>query len=150
MVQPREAPPQPNITPPPPIPVPPVPQEKRVEYKEPPAQMNTGTPPPVTPPGPHYVAGKWSYPSGDVLADLYPDRALNDEVEGTVTIDCAINASGRVTSCDVVNESPKGYGFAAATVKAFIKYAKVDPSSVGGQLRDGDRRKFTYKWTLPG
>jgi protein TonB len=140
----------PSVTPPPPIPVPPVPQEKHQEYKEPPQQMNTGTPPPVTPPGPHYVAGKWSYPSGDVLADMYPDRALNDEVEGTVTIDCAINASGRVTSCDVINESPKGYGFAAATVKAFIRYAKVDPSSVGGQLRDGDRRKFTYKWTLPG
>jgi len=134
--------------PPPPIPVPPVPQEKRVEYKEPPAQMNTGTPPPVSPPGPHYVGGDWKVPGSAEMSDSYPDRAANDEVEGTVTIDCAVSASGKVTSCDILNESPKGYGFGAATVKLFIRYAKVAPSSVGGSLRDGDRKKFTYKWQL--
>ncbi|MGA9659068.1 MAG: TonB family protein, partial [Asticcacaulis sp.] len=146
VVQPREAPPVPSVTPPPPIPVPPVPQDKRVEYKEPPAEMNKGTPPPVAPPGPRYVAGQWTYPRGDQMANSYPSRAIDDEVEGTVTIDCAINSSGKVTSCDILNESPKGYGFGAATVKAFIRYAKVEPKSVGGELRDGDRKKFTYKW----
>ena len=82
------------------------------------------------------------------MADSYPDRAANDEVEGTVTIDCAINSSGRVTSCDILSENPKGYGFGAATVKLFIKYAHVDPGSVDGQLQEGARKKFTYKWVL--
>ena len=94
------------------------------------------------------MAGNWTYPGQDQMADLYPDRALNDEVEGSVTIDCAVNSAGRVTSCDIINESPKGYGFGAATVRGFIKGAHVDPSSVGGQLEDGARKKFVYKWQL--
>ncbi|WP_236621644.1 TonB family protein [Asticcacaulis benevestitus] len=148
VVQPRETPPIPSVTPPPPIPVPPVPQEKRQEYTAPPAAMNTGTPPPVVAAGPRYVAGDWSYPGTDQMADSYPDRAASDEVEGTVTIDCTVSAAGRVTGCNIISESPKGYGFGAATVKLFVKYAKVKPSSVGGELREGDRKKFTYKWQL--
>jgi len=103
---------------------------------------------PPAPPGPRYVSGKWTYPTSDQMQDLYPDRALENEVEGTVVIDCTINASGRVTGCDVLSETPKGYGFGAATVKGFLKGSKVEPSSVEGSLRDGDRKKFTYKWTL--
>jgi protein TonB len=59
-----------------------------------------------------------------------------------------MNSAGRITSCDIISENPKGYGFGQATVKAFIRHAKVKPASVGGELRDGDRRKFTYKWQL--
>ncbi len=147
MVQPRVTPPT-DIAPPPPIPVPPVPESKHVDYTAPPAEMNHGTPPPVAPPSPHYVEGRWSYPGSDQMADLYPPRAQDNEVEGTVTIDCAINEAGKVTNCDIISESPAGYGFGQATVKAFIRYAHVDPSSVGGQLQGGARKKFTYKWTL--
>ena len=107
---------------------------------------DTSTPP--SNPGPHYVEGKWTYPQGDQMSASYPERAMDNEVEGSVTIDCSINSSGRVTACDILNETPKGYGFGAATVKLFTKYAKVDPSTVGGALRDGDRKKFVYKWVL--
>ncbi len=97
---------------------------------------------------PRYIGGDWTYPGSDEMGDLYPPRAQDNEIEGTVTIDCAVNATGRVTGCDILSESPAGYGFGLATVKAFIHYAHVDPASVDGGLRDGDRKKFTYKWTL--
>lgn len=122
-------------------------KEDRVETKEPPAVIRND-PPVEAPKGPKYVEGKWTYPKGDAMQDLYPEKALENDVTGTVVIDCAINSQGRVTSCDVISETPKGYGFGAATVKGFLKGARVDPSSVGGELRDGDRKKFTYKWTL--
>jgi protein TonB len=97
---------------------------------------------------PRYVKGAWTFPTGTDMAGLYPPRALDNEVEGSVTIDCAINGSGRIKACDIISETPKGYGFGKATVTAFLKYAAVKPSSVDGQLRDGDRRRFTYVWTL--
>ncbi len=92
-------------------------------------------------------AGEWSYPGSDMMGDLYPPKAQDNHVEGTVTIDCAVNAIGRVTHCDILNESPAGYGFGEATVKGFIRYAHVNPASVGGSI-DGARQKFTYKWSL--
>ncbi len=102
------------------------------------------------PPAPRHIEGRWTYPDSDRMSGLYPPRALEDEVEGTVTIDCAVDASGRVTGCDILSESPAGYGFGLATVKAFIRYAHVDPNSVDGGVIDGDRKTFTYKWTLDG
>lgn len=102
----------------------------------------------VTAPEARYVKGVWKFPTSDAMVDLYPARAVENEVEGTVTIDCAINGAGHIKACDIVSETPKGYGFGKATVTAFLKYATVKPSSVDGQLQDGDRRRFTYQWTL--
>lgn len=120
--------------PPPPIPVPPVPSGPPHAS----APNHAGS----------YIAGNWTYPSSESAANAYPEKALQDEVEGRVTIDCAVDASGKLTSCDVVSETPLGYGFGAATVKIFLEGAYVDPASVQGGVVSGCRRKFTYVWAL--
>ena len=133
-----------DVAPPPPIPVPPVKKEQRVEYTEPPAQMNTGTPPPVAPPAPAYVSAKWSkFPN---LDDYYPERASEDEVEGSATIECQILSADGKVKCSVVSETPKGYGFGAAAVRAIEARGRVDTG--GGQVQPGQRLKQTFRFQL--
>ena len=118
----------------PPIPVPPVPMG-----------------PPVAPTPNHagnYIAGNWTYPTSENAGAAYPAKAIADAVGGRVTIDCAVDASGRLTSCDIVSETPPDYGFGAATVKMFLEEAHVDPASVQGGLVAGCRKKFVYAWTV--
>ena len=143
VVQPPGAPPT-DVAPPPPIPVPPVPKEQKQEYTEPPRQMNTGTPPPVAPPAPAYVSAKWSkFPN---LDDYYPERASEDEVEGSATIECQILSTDGKVKCSVVSETPKGYGFGAAAVRAIESRGRVDTG--GGQVQPGQKLKQTFRFQL--
>jgi protein TonB len=76
------------------------------------AQSTTGpwtapaAPPPATPSPPN------------PLADLYPERAQRMEVEGDVAIRCVVTTTGMLSSCVVVHESPVGFGFGDATLRA--------------------------------
>ena len=79
----------------------------------------------------------------DVM-DYYPARAMNDEQQGVATIDCIVQADGRLADCVIVSESPKGYGFGAATVRMFEDLAHEDMAS----HKPGDHQKFTFKWRL--
>ncbi|HVZ30368.1 MAG TPA: hypothetical protein VG839_08240 [Asticcacaulis sp.] len=145
MVQPRETPPT-DIKPPPPIPVPPVKAEDHQDYKEPPQQMNTGVPPPVST-GPHYVAARWSkFPSSENFADYYPERASNDEVEGSATIECQVTTPQGNVKCRVLSETPSGYGFGTAAVKVIEKYGRADTSA--GEVQVGSLMKVTSRFQL--
>ena len=118
----------------PPIPVPPVPFAS-----SPPSPANsTGT----------YLAGNWTYPGPDEAAADYPAGAQAAEIEGRVTLDCQVAATGKLIACDVIAENPPGYGFGSATVELFMSAAHVDPASVPGGIPAGARKKFTYAWLL--
>ncbi len=142
MVQPRETPPT-DIKPPPPIPVPPVKAEDHQDYKEPPVQMNTGTPPPVAT-GPRYVAARWTkFPD---INDYYPQRATDDEVEGSATVECSVVSGDGKVKCKVVSENPGGYGFGAALVKAIEARGRADTSV--GEIQVGATMKVTARFQL--
>jgi len=95
-----------------------------------------------------YAEAKTTYPSAEVMATLYPPRARDDKKEGMVTLACTVAPSGHLSSCDIVNQWPAGYGFGTAYVKALLKYYTVDPTSVEGGIQPGDFEFFTYQWTL--
>ncbi len=81
--------------------------------------------------------------------DYYPARALNEEVQGVATIDCVVQQNGSLALCVIVSEGPRGYGFGAATIKAFSKTYNVKEHPELTQPHDpGDHIQLTYHWTL--
>ena len=95
-----------------------------------------------------YAHAKWTYPDSEQMAKLYPMRAENERVSGIAVIACLITPDGYMDRCAVANEAPKDYGFGVATATAFVKYTRVDPSTVEGGIKPGDFKVFTYKWLM--
>ena len=96
-------------------------------------------------PGPQYVNPTWSkFPDGEALAEYYPSRAANDEIEGSATVQCAVlDTAGRV-SCVVISETPGGYGFGSATVHMVQDKGRVDTTK--GNIAVGSMLRQTVKW----
>ncbi|MFT4091358.1 MAG: hypothetical protein QM645_11540 [Asticcacaulis sp.] len=97
--------------------------------------------------GPVYAKAVWSrFPDSAVLMEYYPARALNAEMEGSATVSCEIiDTKGRV-ACVAMNESPAGYGFGRATIRAVEAKGRADTTS--GNLRIGDVMLVKLSWTL--
>jgi len=89
-----------------------------------------------------YVEGDWTVPTPEQIKAFWPARAQKDGVEGRVTLDCAIAPNGKLASCDRPVDSPAGYGFGQAAIKAYFKFAHVDPASITGGLVAYSRHKF--------
>jgi TonB family protein len=53
-------------------------------------------------------------PTAADLAAAYPAKAKAEGVGGAVDLVCTGGRDGRVTDCDILGESPRGYGFGAA------------------------------------
>lgn len=81
--------------------------------------------PPPTPPvivNPVRVAG----------ADpVFPERALEAGRSGTVTLTFTVDERGRVSNIEVVDETPRGYGFARAARGAISRWT-FEPQRVDG------------------
>lgn len=94
-----------------------------------------------------YVTARWSrFPSSETLADYYPPRAADAEIEGTATVQCTVlDTSGRV-SCVAISESPGGYGFGQATVRMVQDKGRVDTTQ--GNIRVGSMLRQTVAWRL--
>jgi TonB family protein len=58
-----------------------------------------------------------SAPAPADIADLYPDRAQRMEKAGEATVSCAIQATGRLGDCAILDESPPGWDFGYAAIK---------------------------------
>ena len=96
----------------------------------------------------NYIAGKWTFPSGERAVQLFPDKAIKERVQGQATVECIIQRDGKISSCTVISETPEDYGFGAATAELFVRYAHVNPKSINGGLKGGEFKKFTYRWVL--
>ncbi len=100
------------------------------------------------PPGPVYVTPRWkAFPDAATLTDYYPPRALDNEVEGSASVQCTVlDAAGHV-HCTVVAESPKGYGFGQQTVKMVEEKGRVDIGA--GDIKVGSvLATTTVKWQV--
>ncbi|WAC48474.1 energy transducer TonB [Asticcacaulis sp. SL142] len=120
----------------------------------PPVTITTGVPTETTgtssqPAASPYVKAQWaSYPTGEAALSYYPKRALDGEVEGEALVECTFNALGKITACAVLSENPAKYGFGQATVNLLVAHARAKPQTANGALRDGDKMKIRYRWSL--
>lgn len=72
--------------------------------------------------GPAVAQTVWtSAPTAADLAAAYPAKARAEGVGGGVELACTAMRTGAVSDCDVLGESPRGYGFGAAARKLATK-----------------------------
>jgi len=87
-----------------------------------------------------------SLPTGAELARLYPERAQRLNVEGEATVQCRVQLDGLLTDCLVIYETPQGYGFGIATLKAATHF-RMRPGARNGQPVMG-QVTIPLKWRL--
>ncbi|MBU1376000.1 MAG: energy transducer TonB [Alphaproteobacteria bacterium] len=64
------------------------------------------------------AAQTWtSAPTAAEMAAAYPAKAKAEGVGGDVLLACTASRGGAMTACDVLTESPRGYGFGGAARK---------------------------------
>ena len=75
-------------------------------------------------------------PSGNDVTRLWPAAAARKGISGKAVLSCTVTASGTVSDCEVVSETPEGYGFGASALMLAgsfqMKPRTVDGTPVGG------------------
>ena len=87
-------------------------------------------------------------PTGEDMAEHYPQAAQVLGLEGRATLSCRVAATGRLTGCEVIDESPKDIGFAQATL-AMADTFEMKPQSVNGQPVAGGYVRIPIVFRLP-
>jgi protein TonB len=149
----QEKPPPPPPPPPPDRPPPPPPPEQRVpppDMSAPPTptEIPVAVDPPPAPVRPDIITNpQWlERPDGRDFARHYPPRALERGREGRVTLDCVVNADGRI-SCSVANEDPDGWGFGEAAIRISRSF-KIAPRLENGAPTEGGRLRVPITFRL--
>lgn len=110
----------------------------------------------LTAAGPALAQTAWvGAPTAADMAAAYPAKAKAERVAGGVELTCTANRKGAMTDCDVLGESPRGYGFGGAArelAKKLVAQGVVNgqevrvPISFAPDLAAGATVK-TPKWT---
>jgi protein TonB len=73
------------------------------------------------------VDPRWlSQPTAEEMSRLYPQTAIDRDLTGDVSLMCAVVATGKLTDCKVMRETPAGAGFGQAAVK-LSAYFRMTP-----------------------
>ena len=115
-----------------------------------PTTEGTGTTPAEVPTGPPTITNPdWvRKPSGEALMRAYPERAIAANITGSATISCSVRVNGSLTDCQVVSETPGGYGFGRAATRLSRDF-RMSPRTVDGQAVGGARVTVAIRFTLP-
>lgn len=87
-------------------------------------------------------------PSGEDVAQYYPDRAQRMGVNGTATIGCTVTESGGLSDCSVEGEDPGGQEFGAAALKMAHLF-KMRPQTKDGAPVGGARITIPIRFVAP-
>lgn len=71
-------------------------------------------------------------PDGAVVANYYPEEAIDRSVSGKVTLLCTVAAEGHLQTCEVLDERPLGMGFGKAARRMALREFRMKP-----QMKDG-------------
>ena len=86
-------------------------------------------------------------PSPAQLMRAYPARALQADVGGRATLNCLVQPNGRVTDCNLIAETPDGYGFGTAA-NSLSRHFQINPRTVDGAAV-GSRVNIGIRFTPP-
>lgn len=70
-------------------------------------------------------------PTGQNLAENYPNGAMENHIDGRMTVRCRIDLQGRLVDCIVIEEAPSGYGFGNAGIR-LARYFQMTPLARDG------------------
>ena len=106
-------------------------------------------PQPPQPPAARVIRNpSWiSQPSGDQMMRAYPTRAANAGLAGTASLNCMVEANGRVSGCAITGETPAGNGFGRAA-QQLSRYFQINPRTVDGSA-EGSRVSINLRFVPP-